>query len=59
MNSPAQQALQSHRNHYLFSDYYLANRAQRIRYDRERREANREKHLARHKLYNDTKRNKT
>ena len=28
MNSPSQQALQSHRNHYLFSDYYLANRLQ-------------------------------
>jgi len=26
MNSPVQQALQTHRNHYLFSDYYLANR---------------------------------
>jgi hypothetical protein len=28
MNSPVQQALQTHRNHYLFSDYYLANRLQ-------------------------------
>ncbi len=26
MNNPTQQPLQTHRNHYLFSDYYLANR---------------------------------
>ena len=26
MNKPSQQPLLSHRNHYLFSDYYLANR---------------------------------
>jgi hypothetical protein len=26
MHNPTQQALQTHRNHYLFSDYYLANR---------------------------------
>jgi hypothetical protein len=26
MNNPIQQPLQTHRNHYLFSDYYLANR---------------------------------
>jgi len=26
MNNPIQQALQTHRNHYLSSDCYLANR---------------------------------
>lgn len=26
MDNLTQQALQTHRNHYLFSDYYLANR---------------------------------
>jgi len=46
-------------NRDKFRAYYRKNRERLITYDRELRQRDRPRHLARHKLYNDTKRNKS